>query len=252
MISIALAVSGLVFVEGLLSWLGLMPSSLAVGPRPFTEWWSVSWALGLQIAFGLSIAVLVIIGIVTAVLGAISWRRGVVTMVADAPAYGPAQVAAAAEARRDHSVTLWLFLVYVLTAVAVAVGFAIVNAVLAGASAASVPEVVISVATGLGTAAVLVLIYYYGSKHLVGLLHSLSSTAGRASLERGRSRMLAGAVVGLGAALAPISWVFDVVAIVSLAIILAGVGDLVRAYAMWLAGDRISRPPGSGVVASPA
>lgn len=252
LLSVALAISVLVLVEDYLTWSGIATMNMPAGPRPFAEWWTIGLGVGLQVALGLSIAMLVIIGIVLAVTGMVSWRRGVLTMDRASFEFGPAQVEAARKARSDHSLTLWLFLIYVLAAIAVSVVIAALNATLTGASVDRVPEAIASVVTGLATSSVLVLIYYFGSRHLVGLLFAVSAPDGQALLVRGRNLMVAGAIVGVGVSFAPLAWPFDVLAVASLAIILAGVRDLLRSYDLWLAGKRSGTLPIRGPLGVPA
>ena len=249
---IALAVSVVVVVQDALTWAGVLSVHVPAGPRPFADGWSIGLGVGLQVALGLTIAILVIIGIVVAVTGLIAWRRGVTAMVQGSPEFGPAQVAAARTAREDHSLTLWLFLVYVIVAAAVSIAFVGINATLSAASAGTWPEVVGSVATGLATSGVLVAIYYYGARHLLGMIYGISAPHGRALLVRGRDLMVWGAVAGAAVALAPLTWVFDVVAVVSLAVILSGVRDVRSAYDLWLAGHGGTITPIGGPLAAPA
>ncbi len=244
LIALALAVSSLVVLQAYLAFAGLLDVHLPVGPVPISEWWSIGLKLGAQAAIGVTIVVLVIVGIVVAVRGLISWRQGVRAMAEASMEFGPAQVEAARRARADHSTTLWLFLVYVLTAIVVSGALAILNLGLSSANRDSLPDVVTSLATGLATSLVLVAIYYFGSRHLLELLFTISSPSGQGLLLRGRSFLLAGALVGVGAALTPFSWLFDLAAVASLVIILIGARNLGRAYALWLAGDR---PPPAAV-----
>ncbi len=252
LISLALAVASLVVLQAYLASVRLLDVHLPVGPVPFTEWWSIGLRLGVQAAIGVTIAILVIVGIVVAVRGLISWRQGVRTMAEASSEFGPAQVEAARRARTDHATTLWLFLVYVLAAIVVSGAFAIFNLGLSSANRASLPDVVTSLATGLATSLVLVAIYYFGSRHLLELLSAISSPTGQRLLLRGRNLLLAGALVGVGAGLAPLSWLFDLAAAASLVVILIGVRHLGRAYALWLAGDRPPRPSVAGYRPAPA
>ena len=241
LIALALAIASLAVLEAYLSSAGRLDVRLPFGPVPFAEWWSIGLKLGVQAAIGVTIVVLVIVGIVVAVRELISWRQGVRTMAEASSESGPVQVEAVRRARTDHATTLWLFLVYVLAAIVVSGAFEILNWGLSSANRVALPDVVVSIATGLASSLVLVAIYYFGARHLVELLFSISSPTGQRLLLRGRDFLLAGALVGVGAALAPVSWMFDLVAVASLVIILIGVRRLSRAYALWLAGDR--RPP---------
>ncbi len=235
--SLALATSVLVLLEGYLSWSGVLGKIPGPG-EPWNFPWVTGVQIGLGIALALAIAVLVIVIIVSAVLGFIAWRRGVLAMVAASPEFGPNQVEACQKARKDFSTTLWLFLVLILAAIVVSLVFVSVNGALAMAGAKALPGTLVSVATSLATGSVLVAIYYYGTRHLLGLLASIATPAETSLLFRGRERMIAGAVVGLGAAFTSVSWVFDAATVVSLVIILAGVLDLARAYDLWLAEHR--------------
>ncbi len=248
---IALAVSVIVFVQDMFNWAGLISLQVPVGPRPFADWWTIGLGVGLQVALGLTIAILVIIGIVVAITGLIAWRRGVLAMVQGGTEVGPAHVEGVRKAREDHSLTLWLFLVYVVVAAAVSVSFAAINSTLSAASASTVPEVVASVVTGLATSGVLVAIYYFGARHLLGMIYGISTAEGRALLVRGRDRLVWGAVIGAAVALSPITWVFDLVAVASLTIILAGARNLRSAYDLWLAGQGGMVVPVQGPVAAP-
>ncbi len=242
LVSIAIAVAVLAIVEAYLTWTGVF-GKLPQPGAALNLSWSDGLLVGLAVAAAVAIAVLVIIAIVTAVLGLISWRRGVLAMVAASAELGPAQVESCSKARRDHSLTLWMFLVFVLVAIVVAATFAGVNSSLAVVGLATMPGTVSSIATALATGAVLVAVYYYGTRHLVELLAATATEAERTLLNRGRNRMIAGALVGLGAAFSSLSWGFDVLGVVSLAVILPGVRDLARAYDLWLV-DHPAPAPG--------
>jgi hypothetical protein len=240
--SIALAIAVLALVEAYFTWSGIFGKIPAAG-TPWNLSWTVSLQLAIAVAFGIAIAVLVIIAIVTAILGLVSWRRGVLAMVAASSEFGPAQVEACRTARRDHSVTLWLFLGIVIAAIVASVAFLGVNGSLALAGIGSLPGSIGTVATALATGSVLVAIYYFGTRHLVELLSAVATATERSLLERGRIRMIAGAIVGLGAAFSTVSWAFDVFGIVSLAMIIPGVRDLGRAYDLWLTEHAVGFPP---------
>ncbi len=234
LVSLALAVSVLVLVEGYLSSLGVFGKVPGVG-GPFNLDWITAVQIGVGIAVGVSIGVLVVIALVFAILGLLAWRRGVLAMVSAGAEMGPAQESSCQTARRDHRTTLWLFLVLVLAAIVVSVAFAGVNGAMSWLGIGAVPGVVGSVATSLATGAVLVLIYYYGARHLSELLLAVASPTERSLLGRGSSWMVVGAIVGLGAAFSPVSWAFNGFVVISLAMILPGVGNLCRAYDLWLA-----------------
>ncbi len=238
----ALVTSVLVLVESYLVEIGTFGKI----PQPGGSF-SVDWITGVQIgvgiALGVTIAILVVVMIVFGVLGLIAWRRGVLGMTSAAPEMGPAHAAACLQARRDHSVTLWLFLVFVLAAIVVSATFAGVNGILSWLGAGGFEGAVGSAASGLATGAVLVLIYYYGTRHLSELLGAIATPNERALLEGGSSLMVAGAIVGLGAAFSSFFWAFNVFSVLSLAVILPGVGNLCRAYDLWLAEHRPASVP---------
>ena len=236
-VSLALAVAVLVLVESYLTSIGVFRQL----PEPGTLF-NVSWVTGIQlgvgIAVGVAIGVLVIIMIVLAVLGAIAWRRGVVTMTAAAAEMGPAHEAACRTARQDHTHTLWMFLVLVFAAIVVSVTFAGVNGALAWLGIGRLPGTVGTIATSLATGVVLVLIYSFGTRHLVEFLTAIATPTERALLERGRSLMIAGAVLGLGTSFASLLWEFNFFAVISQAVVLPGVVRMGRAYELWLTDHR--------------
>ncbi len=244
LIALAVSVSVLVLVREILLKTGVLPGTLPAATAPWSEWQSQALRVGADVAIGLAIAVLVIIGIVVAVRGLIAWRRGVLAMAQGSSEYGPSQVDAALLARADHSRTLWLFLGYVLVAIGVAISFAIVNASLGAVHSPLVPDTLTSIVSGLATGSVLVLIYFFGGRHLDLLLHGLASPGEQALLVRGRHLLLAGALVGLGAAFAPLLWELEAAGLVSLVLVLFGAHDLLRAYVRWLAGERSASLPG--------
>ncbi len=245
LISLAVSVSALVLVRDVLLRTGVLPANLPAASAPWSEWQSQAFRIGLDVALGLAIAVLVIIGIVVAVRGLIAWRRGVLAMAEGASEFGTPQVDAAQRARADHSRTLWLFLGYLFAAIGAAIAFAVLNAALDAVNSPLVPEWVSSTVSGIATGAVLVLIYYFGGRHLDLLLHGLATPGEQAILLRGRRLLLVGAVVGLGAAFAPLLWELEAAAVASLVLILLGAHDLQRAYARWLAGERPAALPSS-------
>ncbi len=252
LLEVVLVISILALSLDALGWARVFPSEAPVGARPFVDWWTYGAGIGVQVAIGLAIAILVIVGIIYAVTGAIAWRRGVLTMDHASYEFGPAQVEAAHRAREDHSVTLWLFVVYVGVAIAASVALFALNATLAGFDQRSVPVVVGSTVPGVAAASVLVAIYFYGTRHLVGFLHAIATPEVRTLLVRGRDLMIAGAIVGIGAGLGPIAWPFDALATASLAILLFGANDLLAAYTIWLGGRRSAPLPLRGPQVAPA
>ena len=236
LVGLALGVSAIVLAEDLLNWLGITNTQVPVGPRPFAEWWPISFGLGLQVALGVAIAILVIVGIVYALLGLAAWRRGTLAIASGAAEFGDAQLTAASRARQDHSTTLWMFLAYVGVAIAISIAIVAVNGALSVAQASPLPAAATSVATSLGVGLVLVAIYYLGTRQLVGSIWTVSAGEGRRRLEDGRRYMVVGAVVGLGAALGALSPFFDAFAVASLVLILWGVHELSRGYSLWLDG----------------
>lgn len=243
LISLALAVAVLLLAERILTTTGIVTLAVPPYPPPIPELWTLALGLGLAVANGVAIAVLVILGILVALRGLMAWRRGVKELDRGADEFGPPEYAPAAhQARAEHSVTLWLFVAYAGAAIAVSIALAFVDFTLDAAGQTSLPDFVASVVTGLATGGVLVAIYYYGGRHIVGLLYGIASEAERRRLVRGRDLLLAGAVVGLGASFSSISWAFDILSVMSLALVLAGAVDLRSAYSAWVAGDR---PPGA-------
>lgn len=238
LLALALGVSVLALVETYLTNMDLIPTTLPSLTTPVSEWATRAWAFGVQAGVGLAIAVLVIAAIVVAISGLIAWRRGVLAMAASSAEYGPSQVEAAGRARADHATTLWLFLAWVLVGVVVVAIVASVNYGLDRSGRSLIPDWVGSVANGLATSSVLVAIYYYGGRHLSGLLFAISAPSGRRELARGRNWLVGGALVGVVAALSPLSFWFGVAAVASLALLLTGAHSLHRGYELWLAGER--------------
>ncbi len=248
LISLGLAISVLAFVEGYLSWGGFYTALERIGRNALSLTWWDGVQIALVVALAVAIVVLAIVAFVTAIRGLLVWRRGVLKMVQSAPELGAAHVASCRQAREEHSLTLWLFLVYVFVAVAVSAGIAGT----AATAGTSIPSWLTSLASGLATGGVLVAIYYYGASHLSSLLGAVATPSEASLLRRGTTRMVAGALVGVLAALSAYSWWFGVIGIVSLAIILVGVGDLVVAYDSWLSARRGPPAPFPGGRAAPA
>lgn len=241
-LGLSVAVSLLILVESYLTSIGVFERIPAPG-SPFSVSWLLGLQIGLAVAVGVAIAILVLVIFVLVVMGAVAWRRGVLAVVAASPELGVAQVDACRQARRDHSTTLWLFLVLVLVAIVVSVAFAGVNGTLSVLGVGTLPGTVGSVATSIATASVLVAIYYYGTRHLAGLISSVASPAQAALLGRGRERILFGAAVGVVAAFSSVSWGFNAAAVVSLILILTGVRMFTRAYDLWLAEHPVVPTP---------
>lgn len=243
LLDLAIAATVLIVLEDYLTKLEVIPGTVPSGPLSYAEWWTVTLPISLAIVLGLAIAALVIAAIVVAVMGAGAWRRGVLAMVQGSPELGAAQAESAQRARRDHARTLWLFLGFIVVAIVLAIAFAVTNFALTHANLRELPGVVQSVASSLGSGAVLVGIYYYGGRHLAGLLETISSEAGRLELRLGRQLLLAGSLVGLAGAFAPLAWPMSIAGVVSLIVIRLGAGYLHDGYVRWLAGGR----PGSGL-----
>ncbi len=252
LILLALTVSILVFVQDLLRWTGVLSQGFPSATTPVAVWWSTHWDVVVVVALGLTIAALVIAGIVIAIQGLVSWRRGVNAMRDAAPEYGPAQIEAARQARADHTTTLWLFLAFVAAAIVVSIGIGVVNFALDRTNTSRLPDEVGSIVSGLATSAVLVTIYYFGARHLAGFLSVISGPEGRKLLETGRTQLLVGALVGLGASLTALSWAFGAAAIASLVIVYVGAINLRRAYTLWLGGNRVAPPAPFGRVPTPS
>lgn len=243
LISLGLAVSVLVFAESFLSWAGTFGTIDRIGAGPFSVDWVTGVEIAVAVALAVAIAVLIVLMIVNAIVGLIAWRRGVRSVVEGAPELGTAHVLAVARAREDGSTTLWLFLLFVLAAIVVSATFAGLNQALGFSHVATLPAVVGSVLTGLASSGVLVGIYYYGGRHVTGLLRAVASPTELSRFATGRSRMFWGAVVGLGAAFSSWFWPLGVFAIASLAVILPGVLEIRGAYDLWLSGERAAPGP---------
>ena len=234
-LTIAIAVASLAFVEGLLTAVGAVPGTLTAAPGPVNEWWNWGVGVALLVGFGLAMGILVIIGIVVAVQGIGPWRRGLIASVAGLRAYGAPYSEPATRAREDHSITLWLFLFYVLAAIVMSAAVALVDLGVRFTSGSPLPGSVTSSAVGFATGAVLVAIYYYGARHIAGALEPISSERGRALLQEGRLFLLLSPLVGLVAAtFNPFSWAFESVTIASLVLALLGARRLEEAYDLWL------------------
>jgi hypothetical protein len=240
--ALALAISALVVIESYLASIGVFGKIPKPG-APFNVSWITGLQIGLGIATGIVIGILVLLCVVFGLIGFLAWRRGVLKMVASAPEIGPAQVNACRQARRDLRATLWLFVVFVLVAILVSVAFAGLNGTLFVLGLVTLPGALGTIATEFATGVVLIGIYYFGTRHLVGLLNTIASPTERSLLERGRSLMIAGAVLGLGAAFSAAFWAFSVFAVLSIALILPGVGYLVQAYDLWLSEHRFAPIP---------
>ena len=253
LLTLAIAVASLAFVEGLLTATGAVPGTLTPAPGPVNAWWNWGVGVALLVGFGLAMGILVTIGIVIALQGIGPWRRGLLASVAGLRAYGPQYAEPATRAREDHSITLWLFLLYVLAAIVMSAAVALVDLGVRYTSGSPLPGSVTSAAVGFATGAVLAAIYYYGARHVAGALEPISSERGRALLQEGRVFLLVSPLVGLVAAtLDPFSWAFESVAIASLVLALVGARRLEWAYDLWLATYRSApvgdyRPAGSPV-----
>lgn len=238
--SIGFVVSMLATIEAYLAWSGVFGKIPRPG-EPFDLAWNVSLQIGIGVALAVIIAVLVIIAVITAILGLVVWRRGVAAMVEAAPEYGTAHTDAVRRARQHQRTTLWLFLAMILAAMIVGIAFAGVNGSLSLLGVGALPGVVGSVAVGVATGLVLVAIYYFGALHLKELLGGIATPTEDGLLDRGRSRMVLGALVGVASAFGAAFWGFDLFGVISIGIILTGVTDLARAYDLWI-GEHAPAP----------
>jgi hypothetical protein len=250
--AIALTVTALILLLEALHWAGVVSWTPPPPPQSVTDWWSFGLSISVLVAVGLTIVVLVVFAVVYAVTGALSWRRGTLAMVRSAEEYGPAQVEGARRAREDHSLALWSVVIWVAAGMAAALLAAGVNAVLDVAGRALLSSAATSVATNLAGSIALVGVYYFGSRSLVGLLYGLSAEEGRQRLVRGRRLLLVGALVGIGGAFTPLSWALGAVTVASLALVLLGAYDILQAYDRWIAGRGAAPTPVEGPRPAPA
>ncbi|HYK93487.1 MAG TPA: hypothetical protein VEY07_05535 [Thermoplasmata archaeon] len=236
--TVALAAVTLVFILDGLNSAGLLRWPPLDSFQSFTDWWRFGLQVGTLVTFGIAIAVLCIAGIIYALSGVFAWRRGVVEVRAAAPIENPSHVHAAIEAREDHSLTLWAVLLSAVAGIGVGVVASSVNISLDISGRAALPAAAVSIATSLAGAIGLVFAYHFGSRSLVRTLFELSSPLGQERLTRGRNLLLVGALVGLSAAFAPLSWAFTAGAIVSLGFVVLGSNELLGAYDDWLTGGK--------------
>jgi len=199
-----------------------------------------------------------LIGLITLVLTIvawITWRRGVRELAEASGEYGEAQVGAAQQARKDYSYTVYTWLATFLFGIVVAVVVIIVlldsilhniNSGQSNATAAANAlgsAVVILAVVAVISVALTVLLYHFASRSLVGAIGAVSSPTVKATLQRARSFILIGAVLGILDVGVVASRVLYALSVVGTLLVLIGFLMMRSAYSAWLAAP----PPASGV-----
>lgn len=239
---VGIAIGILVVVLNALDTYGITQGPLRTVTGPWGTWWIIGLGPWLNIALGIPIVVLFIAGIVAAISGFASWRRGTLALASSAYELGAAHAEEAQRARQDYTRTLvavamFLFGMTILTAIVEAVVPAL-NSSLSRMGVGTIPADATTIFLGLVQGGFLFFAYYYGSRQLRDSIFSMSTPEMKERFGTGRDLILAGAAVGLAAAFVPITYAFGVASVASLVLLLLGVRLYRNNYDLWLGGPR--------------
>jgi hypothetical protein len=208
-------------------------------------WIESGLSLAVTILLGLATAILVLIALVVVVLGFLAWRRASRQLVAASAGSGtPLEREARAAFDDSKAAVRWVVLA-VAAAIALGIVLGIVDAVLWAVGRPFLPGALGSAVVGLGAGAVLVRAYHHGSRQFVTSLRGWVAPTAGARLATGRAWILAGAVLGVFAALSAFAWPIEVLAIVSGAFVLVGTNTILAEYDGWL-NQGFAPPPPTG------
>jgi len=194
------------------------------------------------------------IALILTIVAWLTWRGGVRDL-ADAPAeYGSAQFSAAQDARRDYGYTLytWLAIFFFGIAVVVVIIALVLGTIVnninsgepSGTAAANAIGAVVGVLAVLAVVGIVltILLYYFATRSLVGSISTVSTPAIRARLDRARTTILVGAVLGILAEGALVDRLLYPLAILGPLVLVVGFVLMRSGYAEWLGAPPVPGP----------
>lgn len=190
---------------------------------------------------------LAFVTLILTIVAWITWRRGVRELAEDSGEYGAAQVGASRQARKDYGYTVYTWIAQLVFGIAVAVVLILVllDAILSNINSGQPNST--AAANALGSAlglivvvalislVITILLYHFASRSLAGAIGAVASPALRARLQRARTTILAGAVLGVLAQGTILARDLYGLAIVSPLVLAVGFLMMRSAYSEWLA-----------------
>jgi hypothetical protein len=195
------------------------------------------------------------VGLILTIVAWVTWRRGVQSLAPAAGEYAPQQVPAARQAEKDYDYTVYTFIAALVFGIAVAVLLVLLilsavtsninsgqssSTAVANALAASFGVLVV---VGIVSVVLTVLLYHFATRSLVGSIAAIAAPATKARLQRARSIILVGAVLGILAEGALVTRYLYPLALLGPLTLLIGFFLMRAAYSEWLAAP--SPPTGS-------
>lgn len=242
LVAFSIAVSLLSLARSALGALGYGAYSPTAGPGPFNVWWPNPGEI-LSVVLAVVTAVLVIAAIVLAITGWLRWRAGIVSIARSRAEVGGFHASLATRAEGDYHATMWMLVGFVVVSIAVGIALGTVSAAAALGAPLTPPSAeTISFVMGVPAAALLVLVYYFGTRSVRDAIFGASTPQGQAELDSGRTIMLVAALVGWFSVFGAYAWPVNILQVVSLVLVLVGVRRLEAGYDRWLTGWRAQAP----------
>ncbi|MFI5417479.1 MAG: hypothetical protein ACHQ2Y_01080 [Candidatus Lutacidiplasmatales archaeon] len=224
----------------------------ATAPFPFGPWQTQGIPLAITALVGLGTAILVLICLVVAIRGFLFWRRSSRQLMTSATEFGEPHLSEAKAAWEDsRSALRWVFLAIGI-AIALGITLGITNGVLVLSGQSAMPIQVTGSVSALGASAGFFLVYYFGTRQLVGGVRSLFPPASVEMMTSARSRILLGALVGIPGSLSSVFWPLGLISLASILIILSGINEILAQYEGWLRVHQLQPPRISSPLVGPS
>ena len=202
--------------------------------------WSFGYGTALAVGVGLAIAAFVLVGLVNLVVGLVAWRRGVWSLRRAPSELSGASSAQAEFALRDAQRTIWAAVGLLLAAIAVGTLFGILDTAQYILHGTFLDPALASLGVGVATGVMGVVVYFYGTRHLMGTVAPLAGGEVATRMARHQNVVLAGAILGWVASVSSLYWPLQAISVVGLAVILAGIHGFRTSY------DAVLRSPRPG------
>jgi uncharacterized membrane protein len=185
-------------------------------------------------------------GFILTIVAWLTWRGGVKELNAASSEYGAAHQTSAHQAERDYSFTVYTWIATFLFGIALAVVLVLLilgtllndvnnheSASTAAANALSA-YLVLLIVVAVVTVLLTFLLYFFASRSLMRSLASIASPGTKSRLERARSVILVGAILGILAEATLATAALYVLAIVGPVLLVIGFLMMRSAYGEWL------------------
>ena len=222
-----------------LYWIGTLDAAAPGAPLGAAS--APTVALG-EVAYGLSIAVLVLLGLFLAITGFAAWRRARRGIRESALGASPGRQDEIMRSERDARWVWYSLAGFLLGAIA---GGFLVGFIDLGLAVAGMPFLSAGVAgiiVGVPASIALIFAYHHGAMHLSEALGTFATPDGRGLLNSGHDLVVAGAILGVAGVAGVMYWPLSLLTLASLGLIALGVARLAEAYDRSLPGAPTSPP----------